>query len=505
MNCPKCGYPLNGTSCEECGFDVKNGEIRCLETDNNALFTSIEEIEEYVQDLDNNQAKEPQKKGNNSPTADQVMMKIAAIGKVSYTDACLGRISAAESAYQILTPRQKEMVTNYSALVSARERYESLAAKNQSAASEVIKRIEAIGPVSYTDACLERINAAESAYQSLTKTQKKLVLNHDELVSARDEYDSLGELKEAESVIRKIEAIGPVSYTDACLKRINAAESAYQSLTKTQKKIVINYNTIKSAQDEYASLKDQSVAERVIKKIKAIGAVSFTGDCLFRIRDAEFAYGNLTGPQKKRVMNHDLLVLARAEYESIRERKIEKPGYFLILGLGLAAQIIILLFITKIISFDWLLGGTLFSSIIRWLLLALVGCGFTIALFSINISSEGIISLVIIFLVGILWLVFMFLLIGFHEELWNYWSEPKGAIVSLEGGLWLMLITDIDLFLSSLNHDFTKLERRLFRVFGFVLFVAFVIVGILGARHLEVYRFTSYGPILKIISKLGLV
>ncbi len=49
MNCPKCGYPLNGTSCEECGFDVKNGEIRCLETVNDALLASIEE---YVQNYD---------------------------------------------------------------------------------------------------------------------------------------------------------------------------------------------------------------------------------------------------------------------------------------------------------------------------------------------------------------------------------------------------------------------------------------------------------------------
>ena len=61
--------------------------------------------------------------------ADEVIAKINVIGEVEYTDACKAKIDEARSAYDSLTGKQKERVTNYDKLTSAEKRYADLKAE----------------------------------------------------------------------------------------------------------------------------------------------------------------------------------------------------------------------------------------------------------------------------------------------------------------------------------------------------------------------------------------
>lgn len=88
----------------------------------------------------------------------------------------------------------------------ARKKAEKEAKKkaDKEAADAVVALIRAIGVVEYTDACLEKINAAKQAYAKLTADQKKLVENADVITTSEKEYDKLK--KAAEEARKKAEA-----------------------------------------------------------------------------------------------------------------------------------------------------------------------------------------------------------------------------------------------------------------------------------------------------------
>ena len=208
--------------------------------------------------------------------ADAVIAKITAIGEVEYTDACKGKIDAANKAYNALTADQKALVTNLGVLTKAQQTYGTLKvaaeklATDKAKADAVIAKITAIGKVEYTDACKGKIDEANKAYNALTADQKALVTNLDVLNKAQQTYDNLKAAAEklaedkakADAVIAKITAIGKVEYTDACKSKIDAANKAYNALTADQKAFVTNLNVLNKAQQTYETLK--AAAEKLI-------------------------------------------------------------------------------------------------------------------------------------------------------------------------------------------------------------------------------------------------
>ncbi len=206
--------------------------------------------------------------------ANQVYMLINTIGTVAYTDTCKAKIDAAQAAYDALTDAQKALVTNAQTLSDAIARYNELkaaaeqAAADREAADAVIQKINAIGTVEYTDACKAKIDAAKEAYDALTETQKGLVTNARTLTDAIARYNALKAAAEqaaadraaADAVIRKINAIGTVEYTDACKAKIDAARNAYNALTETQKGLVTNARTLTDAANRYNELKAAAAA-----------------------------------------------------------------------------------------------------------------------------------------------------------------------------------------------------------------------------------------------------
>ncbi len=291
MNCPRCGNILNNCICEKCGFDLKNDEVRVFES---VCELFVGAAEEFISAIDKKEPAADQEPPDNTVfvepisvsekeitatdrfAADVVIAKIDAIGTVEYSDACKRRIKDADLAYRKLTAAQKELVTNYSTLMEARTAFIKATA-DQAAVYAVKARIDAIGTVEYTDACLSRIHGAELAYLNLTATQKELVTNYSVLTNARAAFDKAkADQDAADTVIAKIDEIGTVEYSDACLSRINAAESAYNSLSSAQKKLVTNHPVLVAATSEYTSFVSRGTGTQGVKPRSTVsmGSVS---------------------------------------------------------------------------------------------------------------------------------------------------------------------------------------------------------------------------------------
>ena len=118
--------------------------------------------------------------------------------------------------------------------------------------SVVIKAINDIGDVSYSDACLAKITAAREVYDSLSEEAKKNVTNYNTLTAAETKYGIF-------KAIALINAIGEVSYSDDCLAKITAAKEAYESLSEEAKKDVTNYQALKDSISQYEHLKSINI------------------------------------------------------------------------------------------------------------------------------------------------------------------------------------------------------------------------------------------------------
>lgn len=133
---------------------------------------------------------------------------------------------------------------------------------------------------------------------------------------------------QANAVIESIGAIGTVSYTTASKTKIDAARTAYDSLTSPQKVLVSNYQTLVEAESTYNRLKEESElnqksdaekAKWADDKIEAIGTVSYTPKSKFDIEAARNAYDKLSESAKSLCNNTDLLLNAEALYQKMQK------------------------------------------------------------------------------------------------------------------------------------------------------------------------------------------
>ncbi|MCF0145421.1 MAG: InlB B-repeat-containing protein [Eubacterium sp.] len=118
-------------------------------------------------------------------------------------------------------------------------------------AQDCINKIDAIGPVGFSNDCKLKIDAARKAYDALSADDKKLVTNYNKLTDAEAQYASLVRINDC---ISKINAIGTVAYTDACKTLIDAARNAYDALTSDEKQLVTTYSVLVEAEEAYAAL-----------------------------------------------------------------------------------------------------------------------------------------------------------------------------------------------------------------------------------------------------------
>ena len=320
-------------------IDEANNAYNALTADQKTLVTNLDILTKAQQTYETLKAA-AEKLAADKTKADAVIAKITAIGKVEYTDACKGKIDAANTAYNTLTADQKALVTNLDVLTNAQQTYDNLKAAadklaaDKAKADPVIAKIAAIGKVEYTYACKDKIDEANNAYNALTNDQKALVTNVDVLTTAKQTYETLKAAAEklaadktkADAVIAKITAIGKVEYTYACKDKIDEANNAYNALTNDQKALVTNVDVLTTAKQTYDNLKaaaeklaaDKAKAEPVIAKINAIGNVEYTDACKSKIDEANNAYNALTTDQKALVTNLDVLTTAQQTYDNLR-------------------------------------------------------------------------------------------------------------------------------------------------------------------------------------------
>ena len=197
--------------------------------------------------------------------ANNVESLIDAIGDVSYTEEIKGKIDAARLAYDALTDGQKELVLNYSTLTVKEGQYANLV-DDHNAAKNVENLINAIGDVTYTKECSDKIDAAKNAYKTLSSARKVLVTNVATLTSAESLY------KDLEKTCKAIDAIDYVEYTVESKEKINAACALYDELSEENKAKVTNYDTLKAAEDKYNSLRSAH-ASKVIWLIVIIACI----------------------------------------------------------------------------------------------------------------------------------------------------------------------------------------------------------------------------------------
>ncbi len=256
---------------------------------------------------------------------------IDAIGTVDLTKG--DKITAAENAYNALSPEAQEYVENRNALKTARDTYNKLMA-DKAKVDAVIDAIESIGEVTLDSETA--INAAKELYTNLDDILKADVTNKSTLDKAEAK---LASLKKVKAVKEKIDAIGEVSLTS--ITAITEAEAAYKALSNEEKELVSNHNVLTEARAEYERLsaladkqeKDQAAAKVVDDMIANLGDITLNSkDALLQ---AEAGYESLTPDQKAYVQNLGTLEKARLTYDAlVKEKEAIDAVDALILAIG---------------------------------------------------------------------------------------------------------------------------------------------------------------------------
>ena len=161
-------------------------------------------------------------------------------------------------------------------------------------AIDVYKIIDSLKPSNSNYA--GTVQAAYSAYNMLSSAEKQYVTNFAELQEAKNNVDSV------QAVISKIAGISPTSrnYTE----QVAEALAMYNPLPSAVRKLVTNYDVLKSSQ------KEADTVDKVRQLIAEINpnASNFKA----KVTSARSAYDKLTTQQKRLVSNYFLL----EDYES---------------------------------------------------------------------------------------------------------------------------------------------------------------------------------------------
>jgi len=261
-----------------------------------------------------------------------VIEKIAKIASEPITLGSATELDVARGLYDALTPDEQAMVNNYGDLEEAEETLEQLIEEaeqeefDRAKAAAVDALIDKIGNVEFTPECWKLISEAMQAYNALSDVQKGYVEGFGDLKDAEDEYLGLKQDSEAvDAVIKAIDKIGKVEYSDECLERIEDAEELYNNLEDRLKPEVTNAYMIDVAKQNYESAKqDAEAVENVIDKIDNLGEMSYTQDALDRLEDAQDAYDALRDDLKPLVTNYQALVEAWEAYNKLKPIIIQK-------------------------------------------------------------------------------------------------------------------------------------------------------------------------------------
>lgn len=305
INCPECGKEVSDVveNCPHCGYPIKKSlknvekkpfPIKIVGISGGLVLLAI--IVAVVLIQINKLSPEEQ------ACVDRVTEAITAIGVVT-TDSEKS-IQTAEDLYAELSDRCKKKVENYELLVSARENYNELRAK------ETSDLITAIGEITVDSQ--KAIDTAKESYDALSEEQKALVVNSEAIPQAYDEITAI----RVKSVEDLIDSIGVVS--DDSNLRIQTARKAFDNLPDDDKGRVSNQEVLVNAEKEFSDL----VVEKTIVAIDNIGVVTLeSGD---KINEAKSAYNNLPKELESKISNYSVLTEAERTYDQLVKEEEER-------------------------------------------------------------------------------------------------------------------------------------------------------------------------------------
>ena len=318
IKCPECGKEISDSAknCIYCGYPINRPKF---------------EIKKLLEDI---KMKIPVKKmviisgfsafaiacivivfinsslnDNDKIAIKRVENKITSIGEVNIYSS--SHITEAEKLYDALSKKCQRHVENHKELTEARKTFDSLKA------SETIKLIDQIETVSLSNQ--DTIDKAKKSYDKLTANQKKLVDNSEDLLEAVDKLADL----QIEDVNSKISAIGSVSLDSE--NAIREAKEAYDNLSDTDKKRVIGYEKLASAESDFNEL----AIKNCITMIDNIGQVTLNSKTA--IDKVQKIYDSLSQDSKDKVTNYDTLTKATNTYKKLEKeeedrKKVLNPG-----------------------------------------------------------------------------------------------------------------------------------------------------------------------------------
>ncbi len=267
---------------------------------------------------------------------DNVVEKIENLGEITLNSAT--DIDVVRGLYEELSESEKAMVGNYNVLKDAEDTLAKLEAeaeqeeidRNKAAAVDAL--IGKIGDVSYTSESWKLISEAKQAYNALTEDQKGYVENFEELDAAEKTYLALeADFKAVDEVIKAIDKIGLVEYTQDCLERIQDAENLYSTLEERLKDRVTNAYMIDIAKANYESKKkDYEAVQEVIGKIDGIGDIDYTKETFELLTEVQNAFDALSEELQEKVTNKQALSDAWETYNSMKpvvSQKNDVVGY----------------------------------------------------------------------------------------------------------------------------------------------------------------------------------
>src|SRR5699024_7877917 len=241
------------------------------------------------------------------------------------------KVEEAREAYNQLTNKEQELVSNINKLIELEEKLSILIeeAKNQEAANKIAEMINALPEIeTITLDNKKTVEETRIAYNSLTDVQKQLVTNIEKLNALEMEIEQLQaahDLEKAQEVDELMEQLPTIEeLTLEHKEQIDEIRLAFYSLTPAQKERMEYIELFEAMEAKWFELeqkeKDEIAANKVEMMIEGLPEPQDVAlDDKAMIQNVREAYDHLTPSQKELVPN-----LAKLEQIETALEKLEK-------------------------------------------------------------------------------------------------------------------------------------------------------------------------------------
>lgn len=177
-------------------------------------------------------------------------------------------IEAARNAYEALDQDIAARVKKLNVLEEAEKELHRVTIEH--AALEIDHLIESIGTITLESG--NAIETAKNAYASADPEVAELVSKLPDLEKAETEFHHLEVLRDAEAMDREILSLGTITLESG--PAIEKVRAHYDALDKEIQKEVLEYNTLKEAEERFVYLGKLAEAETVDQAIIALGTIT---------------------------------------------------------------------------------------------------------------------------------------------------------------------------------------------------------------------------------------